>query len=207
MKNLFILVILIGLNSCKSFYLKEDYITVRVLNKSVNLPKSDKTNCIDTIFMEIDNNSKYNCIFTFNERDVWFDPPTMNINEQISPVEGINVKFLDKNKNKLESWFISGYDPGEGVDFYPLNNIIKIGTKEKTIIKSVMKFPSQIGYNGHVSQSVIDLQNTKFVEIVFEPEAYMVKMYYEENNLKFNKNDKILKIRKKFIIPATIGCE
>ena len=35
----------------------------------------------------------------------------------------------------------------------------------------------------------------------------MVKIYYEENNLKFNKNDKILKIRKKFIIPTTIGCE
>ena len=206
MKNMFIFLVLIGLSSCKSIYVTESNIRVRVLNKSVVLPKSDSLNCTDTIFMELENISKFNCLFTFKERDVWFDPPEMYIYNQISPVEGINVKFLDKSKKELKSYFVSGYDPGEGVDFYPLSNIIKIAPNEKVIIKSIIEFPSYIDYNNHVIQTVVNIQNAKFIKIVFEPYMFMLGLYYKANNLKFNKNDKILKIRKTFIIPATIGC-
>jgi hypothetical protein len=211
---IFIVVAFFQFGCNKIFKVTEvDNISVSILNKSINIPKSDTIHCVDTIYFLLENHSKFNFIFSFNETDTWFEQPSSPEDESVekdgTKVEGINIAFFDINNQKLDVESFEGY-PGDrldNIDLLPINNLKILKSNERIILFSVLKFPNRIGYIGEIRQQVHNLKSAKSIEIIFHPDFLYTKAYINDKKIKMGKKDRIYMGKNTFILPVRFDCE
>lgn len=211
MNKIFILLILIYtvcLFGCRSIMFdKPSDVEVSILNDTIYIPKFDNIECVDTIYVKFTNNSTYNYFFVFNIVDVWFVHEGDRYGKS-TPVEGLNVNFrYKKNNQKLEACVAFGYNPDYSLEQLEKDRqLINIESGKTKILKSVLKFPSIVGF-GEETQFVENLRFAENIEIIFEPDDVSTLTFMQENMNGLKRNDKLLKIRKEFLLPVRIKCE
>lgn len=213
-KQTVIFLLSITITACKSKELDSSSknIIISLLNDSIIIPSSDSIDCIDTLFFHFNNQTNYEFIFAIPETGIKFNSSMFDIDSitfYSDPFQGVAARFLDGENNVLPIEGVSVFNHtalDTIVSFFPIDDVITIDPKSELIFKMLLKFPSLV-FHHQYKQYVNDLGDAKYIELLFMPEYNLFPLYVKENDIKFDRNTKILKTRIKFKVPVAIGCD
>ena len=215
MKNYFFILVIAFFNlNCKSQEINnKSEINVNLLNDSIHIPNVKNGFCVDTLFFKIENYTNNDFVFYFVDSLFYFN---FNYNERKykmdslynSPYDGINLRFLDKNYQSIETeiynYFI--YDENHGFEEIKYDNfIISLNSNSELILKAILRFPN---YHDNVFHNeVLYPEKVKYIKIVFETVPELTRSWIKSSNLKFRKNIQFLKVKEIFIKPVSFNCK
>jgi len=187
---------------------KKEKITLELFNDSIVIPSNNNTICLDTLYFRMSNFSRNDYLFLFEDSRFYFNTNRFDTSgDIISPYDGINMKFIDKNNIPLKSIALMGYSEDNSVNnFFPLENIKVLNSGSTIVLKAILKFPNYIIPNESV-QEIENIEKAKSVKIVYETVPYLAKIYLEENDIKLNGKFKYLKKRFTFYRPISFNCK
>jgi len=190
-------------------------LTINLLDDSIHIPQSSRGFCIDTLYFEVSNYSKYNYVFYFEDSSFYFNN---NLDERkyklgntfISPYEGINLRFFDIDNNSIKTSIVSYYihkedEAGEGGEIDPEKNLVYLKAESQIELKAILKFPNYKVF-GEMQQKIDNIEKARNVKIVYETVPYLAKAFLEESNINLNSKFKYLKKRFTFLRPVSFNC-
>lgn len=183
-------------------------IDFQIINKSIKLPSNDHIACIDTVLIQLRNNSNYEYVFDIADSTAFYFYNTKEENKFIDPFGGFGCAFLDKDRNYLNVYGNSVFNPEafEDIESAISNKFaMTLPPKASTIFKVPIIFPNEISFKSFV-QKVPNINQSMFVEIFFRPTNNYLNHLVKEGHFKLKENQKIMNLYKKAILPVRFEC-